>query len=101
MRSIYDIITEQAQAMIPQLRRRRRDFHTYAESGWFEIRTSSLIAQRLTELGYEVLTGRDVCLDEGRMGLPPAEETAELFPLSLHVDTVIDGERFYVVSGAL
>ena len=35
------------------------------------------------------------------LGLPPAEETAELFPLSLHVDTVIDGERFYVVSGAL
>ena len=77
MRSIYDIITEQAQAMIPQLRRRRRDFHTYAESGWFEIRTSSLIAQRLTELGYEVLTGRDVCLDEGRMGLPPAEVLEE------------------------
>ena len=35
------------------------------------------------------------------LGLPQAEETAELFPLSLHVDTVIDGERFYVVSGAL
>ena len=83
MRSIYDIITEQAQAMIPQLRRRRRDFHTYAESGWFEIRTSSLIAQRLTELGYEVLTGRDVCLDEGRMGLPPAEVLAEQYQRAL------------------
>lgn len=35
------------------------------------------------------------------LGLPPAEETAELFPLSLRVDTVIDGERFYVVSGVL
>lgn len=35
------------------------------------------------------------------LGLPPAEETAELFPLSLDVDTVIDGDRFYVVSGTL
>lgn len=35
------------------------------------------------------------------LGLPPAEETAELFPRSLHVDTVIDGDRFYVVSATL
>ena len=71
--SIYETIIARSQAMIPQLRQCRRDFHTYAESGWFEIRTSSLIAQRLTELGYEVLTGRDVCLGESRMGLPSEE----------------------------
>lgn len=35
------------------------------------------------------------------LGLPPAEDTAELFPLSLSVDTIIDGDRFYVVSGTL
>ncbi|MDE6589924.1 MAG: amidohydrolase, partial [Oscillospiraceae bacterium] len=50
------------------------DFHTYAEMGWFEVRTSSIIANRLTELGYQVLTGSDVCLDESRMGLPSKEE---------------------------
>ena len=35
------------------------------------------------------------------LGLPPAEETAELFPLSLNVDTVIDSQRCYVVSGTV
>ena len=52
----------------------RRDFHKYAETGWFEMRTSSLIARKLTDLGYEVLTGEDVCLKEARMGVPSDEE---------------------------
>ena len=74
MDSVYKEIMEQADAMAERLRAVRRDLHTYAESGWCEIRTSSIIAQRLTELGYQVLTGPDVCLAEARMGLPPAEE---------------------------
>lgn len=72
-KTIYETIVERAEALAPQMQQIRRDFHHYAESGWFEIRTSSLIARRLTELGYEVLTGRDVCLDEARMGLPDQE----------------------------
>ena len=51
----------------------RRDFHRYAESGWEEFRTASLVARRLSELGYEVQVGRQVIRDEDRMGLPPAE----------------------------
>ena len=50
--------------------RDRRDFHRYAESRWTEYRTSSLIAQRLNDLGYEVLIGPDVCAASSRMGLP-------------------------------
>ena len=38
----------------------RRDFHRYAESGWTEFRTASLVARRLTDLGYEVLIGKEV-----------------------------------------
>ncbi len=49
----------------------RRDFHKHAESGWTEFRTAALIAQRLTGLGFEVLTGSDVCDPSARMGLPP------------------------------
>jgi aminobenzoyl-glutamate utilization protein A len=49
----------------------RRDFHRYAESGWIEFRTSSLVARRLVELGYEVHAGPQVVRDEDRMGLPP------------------------------
>ena len=40
----------------------RRDFHKYAESGWLESRTTSLIARYLTEMGYRDLKlGEKVC----------------------------------------
>ncbi len=48
----------------------RRSVHRYPETGWLEMRTSALIAARLQELGYEVLTGRQVCAADARMGLP-------------------------------
>ena len=51
----------------------RRDFHRYAESGWTEFRTASLVARRLTDLGYEVMIGKEVMKDEDRMGLPDEE----------------------------
>jgi Metal-dependent amidase/aminoacylase/carboxypeptidase len=71
---VYAHIEELADRMTEKLVACRRDFHKYAESGWFEMRTASLIARRLTDMGYEVLAGRDVCRDESRMGLPPDEE---------------------------
>ena len=49
----------------------RRDFHKYAESGWQEIRTSSIIAEKLEDMGYEVLVGDEVCDFNERMGVPP------------------------------
>ena len=48
----------------------RRDFHRYAETGWTEFRTSSLVARRLSDLGYEIMTGKEVIKEEDRMGLP-------------------------------
>ena len=66
-------INELAVAMQPRLVEQRRDFHKYAESGWFEMRTSSIIARKLTDLGYEVLTGEDVCDRDARMGVPSEE----------------------------
>ena len=48
----------------------RRDFHRYAESAWTEFRTSSLVARKLENLGYQVHSGRQVVRDEDRMGLP-------------------------------
>ena len=55
----------------------RRSLHRFPETGWLEMRTSALIAKELTEMGYEVLTGRAVCREEARMGVPPAKETQE------------------------
>ncbi len=76
---MYEKINKLSDGLMGKLTDYRRDFHKFAESGWFEMRTTSLIARRLTELGYEVLAGRDVCLDESRMGLPSDEELEESF----------------------
>ena len=65
-----------AEGMREELVACRRDLHHYPELGWCEMRTASLIARRLTDLGYEVLVGRDVCDETGRMGVPD-EETLE------------------------
>ena len=68
--NIYETISTMAQSLQPQLVAQRRDFHKHAETGWLEMRTSSIIARKLTDMGYEVLTGEDVCLKEARMGVP-------------------------------
>jgi len=53
---------------------RRRDFHKYAESGWTEFRTASIVARVLEGLGYEVLAGDRVVDGRGMMGVPsPAD----------------------------
>lgn len=51
----------------------RRDLHRHAETAWTEFRTSSLVAQRLGELGFEVALGRDIHREDARMGVPPHE----------------------------
>ncbi len=66
---------EQAQALESYMTALRRSFHRFPETGWLEMRTSAMIAQELTEMGYEVLTGREVCEESARMGVPDAETT--------------------------
>jgi len=64
-----DFLRETA-ALAPALSALRRDFHRYPEMGWTEMRTASRIARRLEELGFQVLSGKDVCDEESRMGVP-------------------------------
>lgn len=73
----YEKIIKLADEMKPELVACRRDFHKHAETGWFEMRTSSIIARKLTDLGYEVLTGEDVCDRDARMGIPSEEKLEE------------------------
>lgn len=75
----YEKIILAAEAMEQALIAQRRDFHKYAESGWFEMRTSSIIARKLTDLGYEVLVGEDVCDRDARMGVPSAERLEQQY----------------------
>ena len=70
---IYKIISQMSDDVTPHMVSLRRDFHKHAEPGWLEMRTSSIIAKELTELGYEVLVGEDVCKRDARMGLPSDE----------------------------
>ena len=53
----------------------RRSLHRFPETGWLEMRTSALIAKELTQMGYEVITGRALCLEAARMGVPSERET--------------------------
>jgi aminobenzoyl-glutamate utilization protein A len=69
-----DDITRAAEAIEGTIVGYRRDFHRYAEAGWTEFRTASLVARRLVDLGWQVRTGREVIQAEERMGLPPPDE---------------------------
>lgn len=77
--NVYEMIIEKAEAITPEMIKVRRDLHKYAESGWFEMRTSSIVARRLTELGYTVLVGEDVCKKDERMGLPSDAELEKAY----------------------
>lgn len=70
MMKVYDTILKKADAVTSEMIALRRDFHKHAETGWLEMRTSSIIARKLTELGYEVLVGEQVCKKDERMGVP-------------------------------
>lgn len=71
--NVYQTIIDAAQAVTPEMVSVRRDFHKYAETGWLEMRTASIIARKLKNLGYEVLIGEDVCERDARMGVPSDE----------------------------
>lgn len=67
---LFEKITQMAECLLPEMVAVRRDLHKFAEAGWMEMRTSSIIARKLTDLGYRVLVGGDVCLRSARMGVP-------------------------------
>ena len=58
-----------------QLVKWRRDFHQYPELGFLEMRTSTIVAEILTNLGYSLKMGKEVMNPEYAMGKPSDEET--------------------------
>lgn len=52
----------------------RRDFHRHAEAAWTEFRTASIVADTLSQLGYQVLTGEEVVAANAMMGVPSPQE---------------------------
>ncbi len=72
-----DTIITKATEMHSQLTKWRRFFHRHAEVGWTEYITTATIAETLTELGWEVILGRDILVPDARLGLPTEEALAE------------------------
>jgi len=87
---MYERILELSGNLEEKAVARRRDFHKFAESGWYEMCTSSIIAKTLSDLGYQVLTGRDVCDDKSRMGLPSKEELEAHYELAVSQGAVME-----------
>lgn len=71
---MFEKIETLANGMEQELIALRRDFHKHPELNWQEMRTTSLIARHLHDLGYEVLLGDRVCDPEKRLGVPTEEE---------------------------
>ncbi|MDU2064114.1 MAG: amidohydrolase [Sporomusaceae bacterium] len=65
---------ELAKALSETTIARRRDFHKHPETAWTEFRTAALIADVLTDLGYEVQVGAEVVNEAAMMGVPSSEE---------------------------
>ncbi|MFT9598113.1 M20 family metallo-hydrolase [Mesobacillus sp.] len=53
----------------------RRDFHRYPETGFLEMRTASIVASVLDDLGFQLKVGKDVMSPDHCMGKPEKEET--------------------------
>ena len=71
---MYGKIIKLVDDIAPEMIAIRRDFHKHAEVGWTEMRTASLIARKLSDLGYEVLIGKEVCDAESRANVPSKEK---------------------------
>ncbi len=65
---------EHAEKLTEKTIARRRDFHKYAESAWTEFRTAAIVADTLSELGYQVLAGAEVIDEQAMMGVPSVGE---------------------------
>lgn len=53
----------------------RRDFHKHPELGFLEMRTSTIVASILEDLGFEIRIGKEVMDSDYIMGRPTDEET--------------------------
>jgi amidohydrolase len=87
-------ILNEAQGLFIYTRELRRDFHMYPELGFKEIRTASIIAKELTNLGMEVKTGIGqtgvVALLEGNAPGPVVLLRFDMDALPIHEETGVE-----------
>ena len=73
MKPLYEQILGDCQRLAPSVRATRRDLHRHPQQGWLEYYASAKVADRLTALGYEVLTD-DAVTATPRIGQPTEAE---------------------------
>jgi len=78
-----DKIAQVTRQLEKKIIERRRDFHQFAEVGWTEFRTASIVASELERFGYQVFVGDDVIEESQMMGVPNTDE------LSVHMTRAI------------
>ncbi|WP_338540317.1 amidohydrolase [Paenibacillus tundrae] len=61
----------------------RRDLHQHPELGFTEFRTATKVVQMLTEMGYQVMYGRDAIDEDSRRGLPKLEVLEDAYQRAL------------------
>lgn len=89
--SIYNEMMEYVDSKADWMLKNRRDFHKYAESGWHEVRTCSIIADHLVKLGLDkVLMGKECFKADARMGLPEQEELDYVYNRALEQGAVAE-----------
>jgi len=85
---------EEANTLFESMRALRRDFHRHPELGFQEVRTSSIVAQTLRELGLEVTTGIGktgvVGMLEGQRAGPVVLLRFDMDALPVHEETGAD-----------
>jgi len=95
-RKLYDSMAGFIDSKSDEMKIMRRDFHKYAEAGWHEIRTCSIIADHLFKMGYtNVLMGKECFKADSRMGLPDQKELDEVYERALSEGAVMPyAEKF-------
>lgn len=61
----------------------RRDFHKYPETGFLEMRTASIVASILDQLGFQLKMGQEVMSNKHCMGKPSNDVTKENYQWAL------------------
>jgi|SRR5699024_7034187 len=59
------------------LKKWRRDFHQYPETGFLEMRTASIVAFELSEMGFNLKVGKEVMDETKMMGKPSLSSIEE------------------------
>ena len=95
-RQLYDQMCAYIDTRADEMKALRRDFHHHAEAGWKEIRTCSIIADRLIKMGYtKVLMGKECFAAASRMGLPSQEELDAAYERALKEGAILPyAEKF-------